>query len=128
MTIDQRFVATIMPTTIPYNVLIEQDRKNPEDAAYMDEQGTLMDAAVELMLAREAANLSQEQLAEKSGVSRITISRIETGRISPSVKTLNRLARAMGKRVALVLIHVGRYGRRHPAPEQTHTTTPTPYR
>lgn len=54
------------------------------------------------MLAREAAHLSQEQLAEKSGVSRITISRIETGRISPSLKTLSRLAQAMGKRVALV--------------------------
>ncbi|MEY8564910.1 helix-turn-helix transcriptional regulator [Bifidobacterium pseudolongum] len=91
-----------MPTTIPYDILIEQDRRDPQAAAYMDEQGALMDAAVELMLAREAAHLSQEQLAEKSGVSRITISRIETGRISPSLKTLSRLAQAMGKRVALV--------------------------
>ena len=86
-----------MPTTIPYDILIEQDRRDPQAAAYMDEQGALMDAAVELMLAREAAHLSQEQLAEKSG-----ISRIETGRISPSLKTLSRLAQAMGKRVALV--------------------------
>lgn len=91
-----------MPTTIPYDILIEQDRRDPQAAACMDEQGALMDAAVELMLAREAAHLSQEQLAEKSGVSRITISRIETGRISPSLKTLSRLAQAMGKRVALV--------------------------
>lgn len=91
-----------MPTTIPYDTLIEQDRHNPDDAAYMDEQGALMDAAVDLMLAREAAHLSQEQLAEKSGVSRITISRIETGRISPSLKTLNRLAMALGRRIALV--------------------------
>ncbi|RSX49755.1 helix-turn-helix transcriptional regulator [Bifidobacterium castoris] len=86
-----------MPTAIPYDTLIEQDRHNPDDAAYMDEQGALMDAAVDLMLAREAAHLSQEQLAEKSGVSRI-----ETGRISPSVKTLNRLAVALGRRIALV--------------------------
>lgn len=39
-----------MPTTIPYDILIEQDRRDPQAAAYMDEQGALMDAAVELML------------------------------------------------------------------------------
>lgn len=90
-----------MPSTIPFNTIIEQDRRDPQAAAYMDEQGALMDAAVELMHAREAAHLSQEQLAQKSGVSRITISRIETGRISPSLKTMSKLAHAMGKRVVL---------------------------
>lgn len=55
-----------MPGTIPFNTIVEQDRRDPQAAAYMDEQGALMDAAVELMHAGETAHLSQEQLAEKA--------------------------------------------------------------
>ena len=48
---------------------------------------------------RRAIGLTQEQLAERSGVSRVTINRIERGKLNPSMKTLSRLARAMGKQV-----------------------------
>lgn len=46
--------------------------------------------------ARERSALSQQQLAEKSGVSRYTISRLETGGRSARPTTTQKLARALG--------------------------------
>lgn len=67
----------------------------------IEEEGRRLDAAVALMQAREDAGLSQEQLAALSHVSRSTINRIEKARISPSIRTLDTLARAMGKRATV---------------------------
>lgn len=50
---------------MPFSTVLDQDRQDPNADAYMDEQGAIMDAAMELMRAREAAHLSQERLAEK---------------------------------------------------------------
>ena len=44
---------------------------------------------------RKAANLTQQQLAEKSGIRRVTIARIETGAI-PSLNSLRALSVALG--------------------------------
>ena len=41
-----------------------------------------------LRTAREAAGLSVDQLAKKSGVHRVTIWRIENGKLDPSVKNV----------------------------------------
>ncbi len=48
---------------------------------------------------REEAGLTQEELAEKSGVSRVTISLIENGRADcVKTQTLTRLADALSKK------------------------------
>lgn len=44
---------------------------------------------------RKAKGMSQEQLASRSGVHRVTIARFETGKISPTLATLERLAAAL---------------------------------
>ena len=44
---------------------------------------------------RKDADMSQEKLAALSGVHRVTIARIETGKISPTVGTLVKLAKAL---------------------------------
>lgn len=49
---------------------------------------------------REAAKMTQEELAEKSGVSRTTISQLENGTLRiTTTKTLVKLARALNKSV-----------------------------
>lgn len=49
---------------------------------------------------REEAGFTQEELAEKSGVSRVTISLIESGRTNcVKTDTLVKLADALGKSV-----------------------------
>ena len=45
---------------------------------------------------RERRNLSQQALAEASGLSRNTLSLLERGQTSPTVSTLKRLATALG--------------------------------
>lgn len=53
----------------------------------------------QLQTARRSAGLSQQQLADKLGVSRQTINMIENGRSQPSLKHAMRLARIFGTSV-----------------------------
>ena len=52
-----------------------------------------------LKVARAEHGLSQAQLAERAGVTRQTISSIETGQYGPSALLAFQLARVLGKRV-----------------------------
>ena len=44
---------------------------------------------------RKERGLTQARLSDLSGVSRVTIARFETGKCSPSLETLDKLARAL---------------------------------
>ena len=46
--------------------------------------------------ARKRTGMTQQQLAEKTGISQSDISKFETGGGNPSIKTLQRLAAGMG--------------------------------
>ena len=63
--------------------------------------------ACELIAARTRAGLSQEQVAERMGTSQSTVARLESGRTLPSLRTLDRYARATGSR-AVVRLEAGR--------------------
>jgi len=58
--------------------------------------------ADQLATARRAAGITQQELATKSGVSRMTVQRIEAGAIDPRVDTLLALARVLGLEPLLV--------------------------
>jgi transcriptional regulator with XRE-family HTH domain len=62
-----------------------------------------MDARSILLEARLGAGLSQRELARRSGVPQAAISRIERGLVSPRTETLDRLLRACGRDVGLVV-------------------------
>lgn len=50
---------------------------------------------------RDDARLSQAELAEKSGVSRATISIVESGKASDiKIETLSKIARALGRNIS----------------------------
>lgn len=51
--------------------------------------------------ARIDANMTQKELAEKTGIRQSNISRIESGTSSPSINTLARLAAGMGKKLKI---------------------------
>jgi transcriptional regulator with XRE-family HTH domain len=55
---------------------------------------------------RKASNLTQKQLAEKSGISFVTINRIEGGS-NPRISVLNKLFSAMGKQLVISINNVG---------------------
>ena len=45
---------------------------------------------------RESRFITQDELAERSGVHQVTISRIELGHVEPRFSTIKRLAQALG--------------------------------
>jgi DNA-binding XRE family transcriptional regulator len=59
--------------------------------------------AVILQAARDAANLSQTELAEKSGLTQSHISKLERGALEPQLNTLFSLAGALGVSTADLL-------------------------
>lgn len=56
---------------------------------------TVVPALPYLRRARQRAALSQEELARKARVSRVTITRIELGTREPQPSTIRKLARAL---------------------------------
>lgn len=58
----------------------------------------------ELLRARRARNLTQQMLAELAGVSQGVVSRLVSGGHSPTLETLDQMARAMDYRLEVRLV------------------------
>lgn len=54
-----------------------------------------------IMVTRKEKNVSQEELAIRSGLSRATIASIESGRRIPSIDSLSCIARAFGSKLVI---------------------------
>lgn len=54
--------------------------------------------------ARKASGLTQQQLAEKTGIAQADISKLENGSANPSLRTLRRLAAGMGMQLKLEFV------------------------
>ena len=57
-----------------------------------------------LINARISENMTQKDLAEKSGIRQSNISRIESGVCSPTISTLQQLASGMGKKLKIEFV------------------------
>lgn len=55
--------------------------------------------------ARKESGLTQKELAEKTGIAQSDISKLETGNANPSLKTLQRLAAGLGKKLRVEFIN-----------------------
>ena len=62
---------------------------------------------IKLAVARKLKGFSQGQLAEAAGVSRVTVARLERGKYSPNMKTLARIANALGVPVTELIEKAG---------------------
>lgn len=54
----------------------------------------------ELINYRLENNVTQEELSKKTGISKSNISRFESGKHSPSLKMIYRIAEGLGKRIS----------------------------
>ena len=63
---------------------------------------------IKIRIERKKSGLSLEQLAQKVGISAITLQRIETGKSSPSVITLSEIANAVNKSIFSFLEEKGK--------------------
>jgi ribosome-binding protein aMBF1 (putative translation factor) len=76
-------------------------RKDPKYVtAYnaLDDEFSLAKVMIE---ARAHAGLTQEQLAERMHTTQVVIARLESGRVKPSTRTLERLVAATGMRLRI---------------------------
>jgi transcriptional regulator with XRE-family HTH domain len=80
-----------------------EDRGIPSGDDVVCDIISLMDARSIVLEARFGAGLSQRELARRSGVPQAAISRIERGLVSPRTQTLDRLLRACGRDVGLIV-------------------------
>jgi ribosome-binding protein aMBF1 (putative translation factor) len=71
-------------------------RKAYED---LEEEYQLASALIE---ARARAGLTQEELAARMKTKQTVIARLESGRVKPSTRTLERIAQATGHRLRIV--------------------------
>jgi ribosome-binding protein aMBF1 (putative translation factor) len=75
-----------------------------QDPDYRREWDALAEefALAEAMIhARAVAGLTQEQLAQRMNTTQAVIARLESGRVKPSTRTLERLAKATGQRLRI---------------------------
>lgn len=79
--------------------------KDPEFKAAYDALEPEFQLAHELIKARISKKLTQGQLAEKAGVSRMVVARLESGTTNPTLDTISKVAGALGKEVKLVGAH-----------------------
>lgn len=86
-----------------FNKFLEEQLK---DADFKVEYDALEPcfAITEMMLKAKAAGISREELAEKAGVSVAFIGRLERGTANPSLKILQRIATALGKKLQIELV------------------------
>src|SRR5207248_7090294 len=76
--------------------LKEPKYKKAYDA--LEEEFALASAVIDV---RNRAGLTQKQLARKMGTTQPVVARLEGGRTRPSMRTLERLARATGSRLLI---------------------------
>jgi len=75
--------------------------RDPEYRAAYDELGPEFELARSLIEVRMRAGLTQEQLAKRMQTTQSVIARLESGRVRPSTKTLEKVARATGTRLKI---------------------------
>ncbi len=77
---------------------------NPETKKEYDAMEPEFQLILETLRLREELNLTQQELAERTGINRSDISKIEHATANPSLKTIKRLAAAFGKRVRITFV------------------------
>ena len=80
-----------------YKQYLDEQLQNPDFAAEWEQQRPEREYIKAIISARLELNLTQKELAKKTGIRQSNISRIENGNSSPTIATLQQLASGMGK-------------------------------
>lgn len=86
---------------IPVEVSFRKWGKDPEFRAAYDALEDDFALAAALIKARGDADMTQEQVAEAMGTTQAVVARLESGRVMPSTRTLERFAKATGTRLRI---------------------------
>lgn len=79
-----------------FKELLNEQLKNPEFKKEWDNIQPEMDVIRAMIDTRIAQNITQKELAKRTGINQADISKLENGTRNPSLKMLKRLAEGMG--------------------------------
>lgn len=84
-----------------FNDFLTEQMKDEEfrkEYEALEPEFAIMQAMID---ARNAEGLTQKELSVRSGIAQGDISKLENGNANPSIRTLQRLATAMGKKLRI---------------------------
>ena len=84
------------------NDLFEKWKQDPEFVKEYEALEEEFSIASALIAARAQADMTQEDVAEKMQTSQSYVAKLESGRVSPTMKALKRYAEATGSRLKIV--------------------------
>ena len=87
-----------------YRTSLNRNLKDPAFKKEWDNLEIEYQIQAELIRARLESNMTQAELAKKSGIRQSNISRIENGNAIPRLDTLETLAMAMGKTLKISIM------------------------
>ena len=87
-----------------FDSFLNEQLQDPEFKKEWDVSQLEFDITEMIIAARREQNLSQKELAAKSGIRQSNISRIENGQCIPNITTLQRIAAGLGKKVQIQFI------------------------
>ena len=87
-----------------FDEYLEEQLKNPEFKKEYDALEPEFAVIRAILEARKEAGITQQELSERTGIAQGDISKLENGSANPSVKTLERIATALGKRLKIEFV------------------------
>jgi HTH-type transcriptional regulator / antitoxin HipB len=84
---------------------LEEFSKNfsPDQKKIVEEEMKYYDLLTSFKEAREKSGMTQDELAKKANINRVTLSKIESGLRNATISTLDKLATALNMRLHVTL-------------------------
>ncbi|MGO9741932.1 MAG: helix-turn-helix domain-containing protein [Roseiarcus sp.] len=92
-----------MSKTVAFGELADAWKRDPAFRSQYERIGPAMELAFALAAARRDAGLTQAEVARRMGTSQAAVARLESGLIMPSWNSIERFARAVGRRPVVTL-------------------------
>lgn len=83
---------------------LDEQLKNPAFKAEWDALEPEYQIMRTVIEARKSNGLTQNELSARTGITQADISRLENGEANPSLKTMKRLAAALGKKLQIAFV------------------------
>ena len=87
-----------------FNRYLKEQMKDASFKAAWDDGELGHQLQMMVLKARSEQNLTQPELAERTGIRQSNISRIEKGQAMPSISTLNKIAHGLGKQLQIKFV------------------------
>ena len=89
-----------------FEKLWAEQKADPEFKDYCDEMQPAADIANAVLAARVHSGLTQKEMSKLSGIPQADISRLESCDSNPSLKTLQRIAKALNRRLKIDFVPI----------------------